>query len=128
MSYFPLPSLTPFYLLSFPYFHLKFYFISCYNLFPFHTLTIALPSSLSKSFVIVISHLTFFFPLLKYHYYFHNFISICSLVVDMVVVLHFFSFISRSPLFLYFKSPILPLSSPTPLCLHPTLFYFCFKF
>ena len=70
----------------FSYFCFKFYFLSCYNLSPFHIFTIAPLSSLSKPLVIVIIHLTFFLPFLKYPYSLSTFISLCSQAVYNVFV------------------------------------------
>ena len=116
-------SLSPFYLLpSSSYLCFKFYFFSCYNLFLFCTLTIAPPYSLSKPFFLslVILHS---FSQLKYPYSLSTFIKLSLLVLVKVVVIAFFNFISRSSLFLPFKSQILPYPSIVPLCLSPALFF-----
>ena len=43
-------------------------------------------------------------------------------------LLHFSNFISRSSLFLYFKSQILPFPSPPPFCLPPAFSFFFLSF
>ena len=86
----PLPSLSPFYLpLSSQYFHFKFGFLSSYNLFPFHTLTISPPPRHSKRIFLsrVISHP--FAQLSKYLCSLYAFNKLCQLVVGRVVVMSF---------------------------------------
>ena len=92
IPYFALHSFTPFYLLL-TIFDLNFTFLSLclvsvllsYYGSPFQSL---------KMIFFVISHLTFFFPVLKYPYSPSTFISLCSLVVNMVVIASFLLFYS----------------------------------
>ena len=89
-----LPSFTSFYLLlSSSYFHFKFYFFSCYDSFPIVYSYYFSPLQPLKTIFLVISHLTFLFPFLKYPHSLSTFINICSLVVDMVVVSSFLQFL-----------------------------------
>ena len=87
----PLPSLSPFYLpLSTQYFHFKFGFLSSYNLFPFHTLTMSSLPRHSKQIVLsrVISQP--FAQLLKYPCSLYTCNKQCQLLVGRVVVLALF--------------------------------------
>ena len=94
ISYFAPPSLTQFYLLlSSSYFHFKF-FLSCWDLFPFDTLTISPhPASQNHFSCHWSSHILFLIlkiPLFSLS----TLISLCLLVVDVFSILwllfHFF--------------------------------------
>ena len=116
-------SLTPFYLLaSFSYFCFKIYFSLAttyfYSILLLFLFPLASPYYISCHYSFRILFHILKMPLFSFHLYQSFWLLIWWLL------LHFYNFISRSSLFLYSKSQILPFPSLIPPYLPPALSFF----